>query len=407
MGMKQKRGKRILVLLLLVFLAAQGFFNPFGLVSPLLSKALFFAFSIIAILFVFRKKTICAYPKWSYRCLMMGIFVASIMAMVFHAQSYMVSLVAILPYFLGYSYFYVVEKSKPSVAFIEKAFKILTICSLLMYIVNLVSFPNMIFGETKDEYDMSRGFVRIRIPMIEIVVTYFFYSINQWIVTKQRKNIYWILLTAVMIFMSLTRQVIALSAILGLLFVMQTASWFKKISVIAICIFVVYVVLPQIPMVKTMIELSEQQSLDNKSDEDIRVKAWRFYTTEFQTNAITPYLGNGVPSYGKSRWGNFVEQTTALYQDGGNACFTVDVGWAGFFWYFGGVATLGLLLMFWKGITRKKATDKQYISYALAFIAITAIASGPILFYSQICSLSLLFYLAYAKENSSAHPQLQ
>ena len=405
--MKQKKGKRTLLLAGLVYLSAQGFFNPFGLLSPQLSKALFFAFSIIAILTVFRKKGTCNYPKWSYRCLMIGIFVASIMAMVFHAQSYMVSLVAILPYFLGYSYLYVVGKSKPSVAFIEKAFQVLTVCSLLMYIVNLFSFPNMIFGETKDEYDMSRGFVRIGVPMIEIVVTYFFYSINQWIVTKQRKNIYWILLTAVMIFMSLTRQVIALSAILGMLFIMQKASWFKKISVIAICVFVVYVVLPQIPMVKTMMELSENQAANNRNDEDIRVTAWRFYTTEFQTNQLSPILGNGVPSYGKSRWGNFVEQTTALTVDGGNACFTVDVGWAGFFWYFGGIATLGLLLLLIKGIRTAKYEDKQYLSYSLTFIALTAIASGPILYYSQICSLSLILYMAYAsKENRNTHSQL-
>ena len=254
---------------------------------------------------------------------------------------------------------------------------------------------------------MSRGFVRLGVPMIEIVVTYFFYSINQWMIYRKKKYVYWIILTAILIFMSLTRQVIALSAVLGFLFVMQKASWFKKLAVMACCLFVSYFVLPQIPMVKAMIELSEQQSLDNKEDEDIRITAWRFYTSEFQTNELTPFLGNGVPSYGKSKWGNFVEQTTALRTEGGNACFTVDVGWAGFYWYFGAFATFGLILMFWKGIIRKKNAGKQYLSYSLAFVAISAVASGPILFYSQICSVSLLFYLTYAKENSNRHSQLQ
>lgn len=392
----------------MVYLAAHSFFNPLGIVSASSAKAVFIGFSVLFFLYAKKKgKNRISYPSQSYKLLVWGIFIASIMGAIFHDQSYMVSVVAVMPYLMGYLFFYSVLLLNPSPEKLEKSFQILTICSLLMYLSNLISFPNMIFGESQDEYDMSRGFVRIGIPMIEIVVTYFFYSINQWIVTKQRKNIYWILLTAVMIFMSLTRQVIALSAILGLLFVMQTASWFKKISVIAICIFVVYVVLPQIPMVKTMMELSEKQAINNRSDEDIRVTAWRFYTTEFQTNKLSPILGNGVPSYGKSRWGNFVEQTTALYEDGGNACFTVDVGWAGFFWYFGGVATLGLLLMFWKGIRIKKNKDRQYLTYSLAFIALTAIASGPILYYSQICSLSLILYMAYAsKENRNSHPQL-
>lgn len=404
----RNKERRILSLLILVYLAAHSFFNPFGLVSVQLSKALFYGLSAIAVLLAYRHRGNLSCPKWPYQCLIFGIFIASIMATAYHDQSYKVSFVAIMPYFLGYLYLYVLEKYKPSEEFVEKTFQVLTICSLVMYLVNLASFPNMVFGMTKDEYDMSRGFVRIGMPMIEIVVTYFFYSINQWLLARKRQSVFWIILTAVMIFMSLTRQTIAASAVLGLLFIMQKASWLKKIVVILVCVFMVYVVLPQIPMVKTMMELSEAQAKSNEDDDDIRIQAWRFYTTEFQTNDITPILGNGVPSFGNSRWGDFVDQTTTVKALGGNACFTVDVGWAGFFWYFGGVATLGLLVLILKGIKIPKRVERQYLTYALAFIGLTAAASGPILYYSQVCSLCLILYMAYAsKKNSSNHPQLQ
>lgn len=400
---------KIVYLLALVYLSAQSFFNPMGVIPASVSKGIFVSLSMLTFLMAYRKKGMnTEYPKGAYRFLIFGILIASIMASAFHSQSYDVSLVAILPYLLGYLFFFILGKYRVDTQLVEKALQLLTICSLGMYLTNLACFPNKIFGDSQEEYDMSRGFARLGVPMIEIVVTYFFYSINQWIIYRKKKDVYWIILTAILIFMSLTRQVIALSAVLGFLFVMQKASWFKKLSVIACCLFVTYFVLPQIPMVKTMIELSEQQSFENKNDEDIRVTAWRFYTSEFQSNELTPFLGNGVPSYGKSKWGNFVEQTTALRVDGGNACFTVDVGWAGFYWYFGGVATLGLILMFWKGIIRKKNIDKQYLSYSLTFIGLTAIASGSILYYSQICSLSLILYMAYAsKENRNTHSQLQ
>lgn len=405
--MTQKNNKeiRILSLLLLVYLASQSFFNPFGIVSDQLSKALFYGLSAIALLLAYRRIGNLTCPRRPYQCLIFGILVSSIMATIFHDQSYIVSFVAVMPYLLGYLYLYVLEKYKPSEEFVEKTFQVLTLCSLFMYLVNLASFPNMVFGRTKDEYDMSRGFARIGIPMIEIVVTYFLYSINQWLLTRKLKSVFWIVVTAAMIFMSLTRQIIAVSVVLGLLFVMQKAGWLKKIVVLLACVFMIYVVFPQIPMVKTMAELSENQVINNSRDEDIRVTAWKFYTTEFQTNKITPLLGNGVPSFGKSRWGDYVERTTALTVEGGNACFTVDVGWAGFFWYFGGVATLGLLLLIIKGISIPKSKDRLYLSYSLAFIAMTAIASGPILFYSQICSLSLILYMAYAsKEDRITHP---
>lgn len=400
---------KIVYLLALVYLSAQSFFNPMGVIPASVSKGIFVSLSMLTFLMAYRKKGMnTEYPKGAYRFLIFGILIASIMASAFHSQSYDVSLVAILPYLLGYLFFFILGKYRVDTQLVEKALQLLTICSLGMYLTNLACFPNKIFGDSQEEYDMSRGFARLGVPMIEIVVTYFFYSINQWIIYRKKKDVYWIILTAILIFMSLTRQVIALSAVLGFLFVMQKASWFKKLSVIACCLFVTYFVLPQIPMVKTMIELSEQQSFENKNDEDIRVTAWRFYTSEFQSNELTPFLGNGVPSYGKSKWGNFVEQTTALRVDGGNACFTVDVGWARFYWYFGGVATLGLILMFWKGIIRKKNIDKQYLSYSLTFIGLTAIASGSILYYSQICSLSLILYMAYAsKENRNTHSQLQ
>lgn len=404
---KRNNEIRILSLLTLVYLAAQSFFNPFDIVSAQLSKALFYGFSAIAVLLAFRQNVKLSCPNRPYQCIIFGIFAASIMATAYHDQSYNVSFVAVLPYLFGYLYLYVLEKFKPSENFIEKIFQVLTLCSLVIYLVNLVSFPNMMFGITKDEYDMSRGFVRIEIPMIEIVVTYFFYSINQWLLSRKRQSMFWIILTSVMIFMSLTRQVIAVSAVLGLLFILQKANWIKKIAVILVGVFIVYVILPKIPMVKTMMELSEAQAKSNKYDEDIRIKAWRFYTTEFQTNDITPILGNGVPSFGNSRWGDYVNQTTAPKVLGGNGCFPVDVGWAGFFWYFGGVATLGLLVLILKGIKTPKRVERQYLSYALAFIGLTAATSGPILFYSQVCSLCLILYMAYAsKKNSSYHPQL-
>lgn len=406
--MLSEKNKYILVVL--IYLSAQNFFNPFGMVSPQVGKSLFYIFSLIGLYFAFKSKVKLnriKYPRKAYKLLIFSICISVGMGSLFHEQSFMVSLIATLPYLLAYLFFFILMKLQVDKVLIEKTLKILVVCSLVMYLANLAVFPNKMFGESQEEYDMSRGFARLGVPMIEIVVTYFFYLINKWLIFRKKKDVYWIILTAILIFMSLTRQIIALSAVLGFLFVMQKASWFKKLSVIACCLFVTYFVLPQIPMVKTMIELSEQQSLENKNDEDIRVTAWRFYTSEFQTNEITPFLGNGVPSFGKSKWGNFVEQTTALRSEGGNACFTVDVGWAGFYWYFGGIATFGLFLMFWKGIIRKKNTDKLYLSYSLPFVAISAVASGPILFYSQICSVSLLFYLVYAKENSSTHPQLQ
>lgn len=398
------------ILIVLIYLSAQNFFNPFGMVSPQVGKALFYIFSLIGLYFAFKSKVKLnriKYPRKAYKLLIISIFISIAMGCLFHEQSFMVSMIATMPYLFAYLFFFILMKLQVDKALIEKSLKILVVCSLVMYLANLAVLPNKIFGESQEEYDMSRGFVRLGVPMIEIVVIYLFYSINEWMITRRRKWLFWIGITIVLIVLSLTRQIILFSLVLGLLFVLKHARMSIRVGVVLLTVIFCYFVLPQIPMYKTMMELSEEQAEKNKYEkEDIRITAWRFYTTDNQTNFVTPFLGNGIPSEGNSVWG-IKHMKTIYYAYGGNGCFTVDVGWAGFYWYFGAFATFGLILMFWKGIIRKKNAGKQYLSYSLAFVAISAVASGPILFYSQICSVSLLFYLAYAKENSNPHPQLQ
>lgn len=56
-----------------------------------------------------------------------------------------------------------------------------------VYIINMITFPNIILGVEKENgYDMSRGIVRLSIRSLELIVLFFFYSINQWINTKIR-----------------------------------------------------------------------------------------------------------------------------------------------------------------------------------------------------------------------------
>jgi hypothetical protein len=405
---KLKRNIRIYVL---IVLASLSFYNPLGLVSPQVGKFAFYLVCLIALWHANKHGVSLKrvkFPWTAYKMLFGGIAFSIVMAVLFQEQSLKTTIIATLPYLFAYSTFYVFMKLNIPKERIERIIWIFCYVSMGVYIVNALSFPNMVFGAEKEEFDMSRGIARLGVRSIELMVLFFLYAINQWMLTKARKYVWLILLTFTFIVLSLTRQIIGLSAVLGLLFIMQKASWAKKIGVIAVCALLYIFVIPQIPVFKAMAELSERQAESNSKDqEDIRIRAWRFYTYENQTNAITPFFGNGIPSFGKSRWGNEIEATVSpLY--GGNGCFTVDVGWAGFFWYFGAIATLGLLVLLVKAAMKKKEKDRQYLTYWCVFLTLTAAASGPILFYNQIVSIMTVLYLIYGKEqNSNNNPQLQ
>lgn len=405
------RQKRNIYIYVFIVLTSLSFYNPFGLISPQLGKFLFYFVCLVALMLANKQGVILRrvkYPRAAYKMLIGGIAFSIVMVVLFQKQSLKTTVIATLPYLFAYSTFYVFMKLNIPKERIERIIWIFCYVSMGVYIVNALSFPNMVFGAEKEEFDMSRGIARLGVRSIELMVLFFLYAINQWILTRRRKYVWLILLTFTFIVLSLTRQIIGLSVVLGLLFIMQKASWPKKIGVITVCALLYLFVLPQIPIFKTMAELSEAQAERNKyEEEDIRIQAWRFYTYGYQTNAITPILGNGIPAMGKSQWAKNYEMTVSpLY--GGNACFTVDVGWAGFFWYFGAVATLGLLVLLVKAAMKKKAKDRQYLTYWCIFLTLTSAASGPILFYSQIVSVMTVLYLVYGKEeNSNNHSQLQ
>lgn len=406
------REKNKYILIVLIFLSAQNFFNPFGMVSPQVGKALFYIFSLIGLYFAFKSKVRLnrlKYPCKAYKILIISIFISIAMGSLFHEQSFWVSVIATMPFLFAYLFFFILMKLQVDKALIEKTLKILVVCSLVMYLTNLAVFPNKIFGESQEKYDMSRGFARLGVPMIEIVMIYLLYSINEWVVTRRRKWLIWIGITFVLIVMSLTRQFILFSLVFGLLFVLKRARMSIRIGVVLLSVIFYYFVLPQIPIYKTMMELSEEQAEKNKYEkEDIRITAWRFYTTENQTNSVTPFLGNGIPSEGNSVWG-IKHMKTIYYEYGGNGCFTVDVGWAGFYWLFGLFATLALITIMIKAIIRKKTDKESYMSYGILFFLITSITSGPILFSQQIVSLCLILYLIYgnSKIYSRNNTQLQ
>ena len=181
--------------------------------------------------------------------------------------------------------------------------------------------------------------------------------------------------------------------------ILQKAKLWKKILVICVLFGVYQFVLPQIPIYKTMTELSENQIEKNKyKEEDIRITAWRFYTVEYQKNEITRIIGNGLPSIGNSKIGNkFDAVTNARY--GGNGCYYVDVGWAGFYWLFGIFATLGLLTILIKALIMARRMKKDYYVYWILFILITSVASAPIIYHSQVVSLCIILYMIFANNN--------
>ncbi|MGM9870424.1 MAG: hypothetical protein ACI31E_01350 [Muribaculaceae bacterium] len=388
-------------ILIFILLSAIGFFNPSGVLSAQAEKFLLYAAIAGGAVYAFsfgRNLTKVKYPRIAYAILIGGIFLSIFTSTAFHDQSLTDSFKTVLSYLLPYFSFFVFMKLDVPREKVMNTLIILSFIAAFAYFVNLYSVPSFSFGRPLEKEDLSRGILRIAIPYIELFPLLLFYSINQWFMTRAKKWLFYGAFLMVMIFLSVTRQIIFLSAILGLIYLLQNVTLFKKITVIVVVVLFGTIVLPRIPAYKTMLELSEEQRDENEDEENIRIQAWRYYTIENQTNEITPIIGNGVPSFGLSPWGKQFESDTDT-----NKCFAVDVGWAGFFYYFGAITTAALLIILIRAFLLRKPKSQTYLNYWILFLIATSVASGIILYYFQIVSVSLVLYLVYKGKDEPSH----
>ncbi len=383
------------IIFLLILLSSVGFYNPWGIFSVQMQKLIFYFFCIVGIGYSFffgksLKET--RYPRVAYSIVLLGIVTSIFMAILFHPQSLRVSITTTMAYFLPYALFYVFLKLDVDPDRIMKAIIVLTFISGVTYICNMTTAPNMMFGLPLEREDLSRGILRLPIVYIELFPLPLFYAIVKYNQTRKKIWLAYAVYVMIIIFLSVTRQTIFLSFILGSFLLFKKLSLLKKVAFIGVMVVFVTATMPHIPVYKTMLELSKEQKDKNEDKDDIRITAWEFYTTEFQTNSLSYFLGNGVPAYDKSEWGKEVDSITDT-----NKCFAVDVGWAGFYFYFGIFTTLALLWLMVSGVLAR-SPNRVYPQYWLLFAVLTCVASGIIVFWYIIIDVSLALYLAYAPE---------
>lgn len=386
-----------ILLYLLVIVSSVSFFNPLQIIPATLGKLVSYALIFISFLVSIiwgRKMIMPKVAKISYYVLILALCSSILVTTVFQDQSLKTSFITTFPFIAGYGFFFILMRfaiPKNKIVFLAQ---ILLIISALVYLVNFITQPHPLFGDIREEIDMSRGIARLWIPFIELFVLMFFYSLDRYKNTLKVKHLLWLLFTSAMIILSVTRQYIILSFALGTLMLLSVKKIGQKLLISITVIVVALTILPKISFVQEMVSLSVAQIDNHEAGKtDIRLLAWAFYCVEMQSNAVTPIVGNGVPAYGKSAYGNYCEDMADMTK-----CFAEDVGWAGFFFYFGIIATVALLILLLSALVHHKRQRNKYLNYWLTFIIITSVASGPILYFWQILSLSTILYLVFGQD---------
>ena len=383
--------KAVFYLILFFLISYNNFFDYIGFQDKgfyvkLISYLIFCLIFIISLRF---KNTSNTNEQQKNKRVILWLFLFSIVSAInastFNQQSYSVSFITMIPTFINYTFIYILTKNFIGIKEFESYIKIMSLLYIIANIIAFVTVPNPLFGN--QELDISRGTYRFRISGIFWVVLYFFQIIKYYKETSHTKYLFIAIFLYLVIVASLARQYMVYSFILGLLYIMQDIKLYKKIIIILTSIVLFYCVYST-PFVKNMLDMSITQIERSKYDEeDIRIQDYKYFVIECPRNTSQFLFGFGIPSYGNSEWGRKVEQLnieTGLIQ--------ADTGWAGFYWYYGFLSTLLLILLYYFNLISQIPKTLSYIKYFLCYVILTAIAGGSILYYNEFIISIFCFY---------------
>lgn len=385
----QKRNYTEVIILCLTILVSLNFFDiKYLQFDSKIGK--FVYYGLIVIMFVYTRlnsgknkvRAKSSMIKWLFRFLFFSFGIAAINAYRYNNQELEDSIVAALQY-VTYVYFFVLLGTKFKVKDLENISDFFSILFVIITLINML-LPDPLFGH--GEFDLDRGGYRYRLPGIYFVFLSFLIHINRLSKEICYKDVLWVLLTFLAIFSSLTRQIIFVSVLVGGLLYFYNTRWTKKIVFVFVSI-VLFSIVERTASFEKFTNLTKNQIAQNEVNDDIRILSFEYYTSQ-NKNTMQFLFGNGVPAEGKSRYGNTFYQN----QRYSNLYFS-DVGWAGFYFFFGLVGVVILTSIILYQSSKKKYPEIRYSSYFCFSYLVLSIASAPILIQGQIMPLMIGLYI--------------
>lgn len=393
-------------LVALTLLASIGFYNFHNSVSPAMARVAMVLMMLLCVLYSLSGKVNMSrirYPRLLWLLMFTGMVISIFMAGLFHHQGFMQTLIATIGIIAAWAFVFVLLRLNPSPERMMRIFLWLCGFSILIFAINFATFPNNMFGRPMID-DTSRGMLRVQIPFFQLFLLMIFYAINRWQLTKSHRWMWIIIAGYTMVILSLTRQAIAIMALLGGWQILQNVSWVRK-AVIALVVFTAgFIVYNYVPMFQDMQKLSEEQ-MDEESttgQENVRIGAWRYYAWEGSKTMPQHIFGNGVPSLGNSFYGRAMD---AHFEETGE--LIADVSWAGSIFLFGYFTTIATMLIALGAVFKRKSPSKQYLTYFMVCVILQGIASGVWYYFEEILITAVALYLVYRPdEKPRRRPQL-
>lgn len=296
----------------------------------------------------------------------LSLFLSALMARVYWEQQLVSSFLSYRLFYIYLLYFvFVFLEVSPKRA--ELMLSVLFLLSVLVFIIDYVTFPDPLFAYRSEErregitiFFFGQGFTFLG----------GFYFLNRFFNERRIVHFLLFLLACACLFLLTQSRMNLLALVLGFLLVFLTSRMRNKLMILCLtgiaCVSFYY----SSDIFKGIREESKLQSQFYK--EDVRVKAQDYFLTDLQGGIPTMIFGNGYPSAGSK-----LDKATLLGMERG--FFTADVGLTGIYSFFGILGAFLWIALFYKVFTIKSHSNTWYLkAYFLAIL--TTIFTGYSLF---------------------------
>ena len=369
---------------------------PGTMMDPIINAVNIVPLLLFCYYLVIEKKIKKGYFSRAIGCFIAAMVVSSISAFLTYGQSFYESLSAssyLCPFFL---YLILVHKSvsKEIILYIVKFF---FFSSLIIFIVDIITFPNSIFAWRLEERleRQSLGIFFFGIGFTVLGTFYYFYSFLQ----KGRVLHFLIYCVAFLFITFLTGTRTYLFGLLGgtafmlLLHLIQSKNSIKKSLIIFFVFFISSITITYGHTYLTKIyDITGDQLAEFTTD--IRYECLDYFTGDFQKNTMPKLLGNGFPHTNSNLGHAFEDAMDEGY-------YTSDIGIFGVWVHWGVLGVLFWILIFTKSLKLKYIHQNTYVNSYIVFLLINSFLVytlfDPGFIMAHICA----FYLFDNKQKES------
>ncbi len=311
-----------------------------------------------------------------------GVFLSMIIANAYHNQSYILTFWA-QRFMYFYLFYFFLHVLKPDIKELQNIVLALGILYALSFLIQYIIFPSILFNVRQD---VERGTIRIFIPGSSFMGLSLFMCLQRFYSQNKVRYIFLVVLFISIMILTGTRNsllITSLAVLASLIFSDVIRSRYVIYSLVLIATIPLFFIFEEIFV--GMIGVSEEQAADFQ--ENVRIRATRFFLTDFFPNTLAYFFGNGQDHMG-SVYGiniNIYKMAYGFYQS--------DIGIIGDFSKFGlffAVGAIWLLVKAWRApVSSENSYIKFYLLNSTLALPVAGVFSNPF----SIAVLCVIMYI--------------